>query len=1014
MQERKNKNYEQAIDRKVISQKKLLSQIETASQQRRWEQAIEDSLELVDQHPELWQGYWSLGQAYKNLAQYDKAESAFKCLHERFPKIQGGLTGQIDISNLQKDWSNSITLSKKLVSIHPELWQGYWLLGQAYKNLAQYDKAEATFKCLHERFPKIQGGLTGQIDISNLQKDWSNSITLSKKLVSIHPELWQGYWLLGQAYKNLAQYDKAEATFKCLHERFPKIQGGLKGQIEVSNLQKDWSKSIALSEEFIKNHPHMWHGYFWKGRAYLNRGSHEYAMKEFKELDTKFPSEHHGLIGMVDTFKKDKNWHAAINLLLDSKSRFKNLWLINWHLGVSYKALKEFKKAETCFIELDRNNPEITKGLEGLVSLYNTRQDYVKSESYAKILISRFPEYLVGYELLGNIYTITGYFDKSNTCFNTINSKFPEKNIGIEGLIRNSNMKRDYNESLILSTSLIDKNPYYWKGYWLKAQILLYIKDNINAVYYLNHLVTHFPSLYESYLAFIYIEKITNNGGISNQFLDNCSRCFQVDYQFYENLSNALNVHGFYEKSKDVLFELIKNYPDMHLGLLNLIKLHYEIGEWRQCFTYTQQLTDSFPELWDGYLWKIKALIKLERYSEAEQIGDYLIKEYPVLSKDLTIFKEIQFFKHWDSFISVPQHKTQLLKHDESNKIKVKLFAIAKDEAAYIPQWIYHHLSFGFDAVEIWINRTTDNSEKICKKISQTENNFFYRVVDDLYDQCEELNLKFQYTAYDLVFRKELREAKYTHIMFLDLDELWMSRDFETTIRSFISNSNDIDTASFPWFYDQPNYNKKPFDTYISETLAGKFHNVVKSLVRVSDRVISLRCHNAITKRNSLQILQDQSKFSEDNWWLVNNNYNFNITPYYNSFKHAKEILSFAKLKEMEDAGVDFFVYHQINKSQIEYISSLYRGNEFQEKDSLKENRFGYVPFEKPQTLNINKERVSSYKSNYKLFVFDHGIGNEIKAAQQFVLNRFNRVESLVKENKSYLSLKMFKGVTIL
>ena len=43
-------------------------------------------------------------------------------------------------------------------------------------------------------------------------------------------------------------------------------------------------------------------------------------------------------------------------------------------------------------------------------------------------------------------------------------------------------------------------------------------------------------------------------------------------------------------------------------------------------------------------------------------------------------------------------------------KAKVKLVAIAKNEAAYLPQWIHHHFSIGFNEIEIFINDTTDNS----------------------------------------------------------------------------------------------------------------------------------------------------------------------------------------------------------------------------------------------------------------------------------------------------------------
>ena len=66
----------------------------------------------------------------------------------------------------------------------------------------------------------------------------------------------------------------------------------------------------------------------------------------------------------------------------------------------------------------------------------------------------------------------------------------------------------------------------------------------------------------------------------------------------------------------------------------------------------------------------------------------------------------------------------------EKNKkpIRIKLAAIAKDEAAYIPLWVYHHLRFGFDSIDVWINASNDNSIKILEKIKEKNHikiNFF-------------------------------------------------------------------------------------------------------------------------------------------------------------------------------------------------------------------------------------------------------------------------------------------------
>jgi len=50
--------------------------------------------------------------------------------------------------------------------------------------------------------------------------------------------------------------------------------------------------------------------------------------------------------------------------------------------------------------------------------------------------------------------------------------------------------------------------------------------------------------------------------------------------------------------------------------------------------------------------------------------------------------------------------------------MKIKLIAVAKDEAAYIPEWVYHHLNFGFDSISIYTNNISDNTRDVIDKIS--------------------------------------------------------------------------------------------------------------------------------------------------------------------------------------------------------------------------------------------------------------------------------------------------------
>ncbi len=64
-------------------------------------------------------------------------------------------------------------------------------------------------------------------------------------------------------------------------------------------------------------------------------------------------------------------------------------------------------------------------------------------------------------------------------------------------------------------------------------------------------------------------------------------------------------------------------------------------------------------------------------------------------------------------------------------KPRILLAGIAKNEAAYLPEWVFHHLNLGVTSVMVYVNNTTDNSESILKKMGETPP-VNYKVVDGL------------------------------------------------------------------------------------------------------------------------------------------------------------------------------------------------------------------------------------------------------------------------------------------
>ena len=75
---------------------------------------------------------------------------------------------------------------------------------------------------------------------------------------------------------------------------------------------------------------------------------------------------------------------------------------------------------------------------------------------------------------------------------------------------------------------------------------------------------------------------------------------------------------------------------------------------------------------------------------------------------------------------------------------RIKLIAIAKNEAANLTEWIYHHFSIGVDFIDIYINGSDDNSLNICKKIKAADHRFNFFDADQFLQGCIKRRYNFQ------------------------------------------------------------------------------------------------------------------------------------------------------------------------------------------------------------------------------------------------------------------------------
>lgn len=187
--------------------------------------------------------------------------------------------------------------------------------------------------------------------------------------------------------------------------------------------------------------------------------------------------------------------------------------------------------------------------------------------------------------------------------------------------------------------------------------------------------------------------------------------------------------------------------------------------------------------------------------------------------------------------------KTFSILKKSKNTIKIKLAAIAKDEAAYIPLWVYHHLRFGFDSMDIWINASSDNSLEVLKKIKKKypeKINFFN--ADNFLKNCLNEGRHFQREAYRAIYQSAANQG-FTHIIFLDLDEYWMPKNGVSSICEFVTNFSKADAVSFKWYLDTPSQSTKKFPLPVDCKLLQRNRHV-KTLLKISNRIKKIDIHN--------------------------------------------------------------------------------------------------------------------------------------------------------------------------
>ncbi|WOJ95046.1 glycosyltransferase family 2 protein [Congregibacter variabilis] len=187
---------------------------------------------------------------------------------------------------------------------------------------------------------------------------------------------------------------------------------------------------------------------------------------------------------------------------------------------------------------------------------------------------------------------------------------------------------------------------------------------------------------------------------------------------------------------------------------------------------------------------------------------------------------------------------------------KVLLAGCAKDEAAYLPEWIFYHLKLGVSGILIYVNNTTDASEEMLLKIAE-KHPVEYCIADgielkpddafaDLANRDYLRTNPIQSKYYADIYQKT-SAADYDYILYLDIDE-FLHFDCHSVNSTRKPASIDGDVINFRWFNlagDTRNF------VDLSQTSSGSYDEYTKFMVRTGLSDVKFQDAHLCTSDNS-------------------------------------------------------------------------------------------------------------------------------------------------------------------
>ena len=243
--------------------------------------------------------------------EYIEAESIFKQLNKIDPTNIRYIIALGELLKVKKDFSGAMNLYLKAFSLEPGRYELLDNAGRFALQLDDYNKSKSIYKQLSETVPNEERYLFIYIDLLSKSKSYIEGIEHIELLNKKYGETAVRNFQLGLLHYRSGNTDKGLYLIENSINEIPQKIDNYFSLFEIYIDSESYNKAESLSDKLIADFPEDWRGYYSRSIVYMNQN----------------------------------NYRGIITLLGPVSETFRDIYSIQYILGISHNRLKQYDDA---------------------------------------------------------------------------------------------------------------------------------------------------------------------------------------------------------------------------------------------------------------------------------------------------------------------------------------------------------------------------------------------------------------------------------------------------------------------------------------------------------------------------------------------------------------------------------------------------------------------------------------------------------------------------------------------